>query len=156
MRDGPTTTLFAPVEGFILHFLGIASSGKWWNCAPGFMFVCAILAGPRGGGRSGLTIELRTLVRPKTGLSTLVAIALLHRRFGPGCLGLNQRKYLSSGDTCRGSCDIAKRRRRSSDIRCMTRWRPFLSVKLRTVRIFSLATNILERQFLGDHVSMGA
>ncbi len=76
MRDSPTTTLLAPVEGFILHFLGITSSGKRWNCAPGFMFVGAILAVPRGKGRSGLTIELRTLVRPMTGLSTLVAIAL--------------------------------------------------------------------------------
>ena len=156
MRHSPTTTLFAPVEGLILHFLGIASSGKWWNCAPGFMFVRAILTGPRRGGRSGLTVELRTLVRPMTGFSALVAIALLRWSFGPGCLGLDQRKYLGSGDTCGGSCDIAKHRRRSSDIRCMTRWRPFLSVKLRTVRIFSLATNIVEHQFLGDHVSMGA
>ena len=38
----------------------------------------------------------------------------------------------------------------------MTCWRPFPSVKLRTVRVFSLTTNILERQFLSDHVSMGA
>ena len=80
MRDSPTTTLLAPVEGFILHFLGIASSGKRWNCAPGFMFVGAILAVPRRKGRSRLsqrTGEFRTLVSPMTRFSALVTIALL-------------------------------------------------------------------------------
>jgi hypothetical protein len=66
---------------------------------PGFMFVGAILMGPGGGGQSGLTIELRTLVCPMTGFSTLVAIVILHWSFRPGCLGLNQRRYVSSGDT---------------------------------------------------------
>ena len=88
----PTATLPAPVEGLVLHFLGISSSGRRWNCAPRFVFVGAILAVPRGGGRSRLTGrigEFRTLVGPMTGFSTLVAIALLRWVFGPGRLGLN-------------------------------------------------------------------
>ena len=159
VRDGSATTLITPVEGLVLHFLGITSSGRRWNCAPRFVFVGAILAVPRGGRRSRLTGgigEFRTLVGPMTGFSTLVAIALLRWVFGPGRLGLNQRKDFSSSDTGRGRCDIAEGCCRGPDVRSMTRRRPFFSVKLRTVRVFGLATNILERQFLGDHVSMGA
>ena len=93
VRDGPATTLVTPaVEGLVLHFLGISSSGRRWNCAPRFVFAGAILAVPRGGGRSRLTGrigEFRTLVGPMTGFSTLVAIALLRWVFGPGRLGLN-------------------------------------------------------------------
>jgi hypothetical protein len=80
VRYSPTAALLTPVEGLVLHFLGISSSGRRWTCAPRFMFVGAILAVPRGGGRSRLTRrigEFRTLVGPMTRLSTLVAIALL-------------------------------------------------------------------------------
>jgi hypothetical protein len=92
-----------------------------------------------------------------TTLSAFVAIALPSWVFGPGRLGLNQRKYLSLRDTGRSCSDVAKGSQGGLDIWCMTRRRPFLSVKLRTVlRVSGLATNILERQFLGDHVSMGA
>ncbi len=80
VRDGPATTLVTPVEGLVLHSHGISSSVRRWNCAPRFVSVGAILAVPRGGGRSRLTGgigEFPTLVGPMTGFSTLVAIALL-------------------------------------------------------------------------------
>ena len=141
VRDSPMTTLLTPVEGLILHFLEPSRE---------------ILVGPRTRRRTRLTSEFRTLVCPMTGFPALVAIAILCWGFGSGCLGLNQCKYLSSRDTSRGSCDIAKGCRWSSDIRCMSHRRPFLSVKLCTVCIFGLATNILEHQFLSDHVSIGA
>jgi hypothetical protein len=91
-----------------------------------------------------------------TGFSTLVAIALFSWVFDPGRLGLNQRKYLSLRDTGRSSCDVSEGSGGGYDIWCMTRRRPFFSVKLRSAHVFSLSTNILERQFLSYHVSMGA
>jgi hypothetical protein len=159
VRDSPATALLTPIEGLVLHFLGISRSGWMWNCAPRFVFVGVILAVPRRGGQSGLTQRIgkfRTLVSPMTRLSTLVTIALFSWVFGSGRVGLNQVQNLSLSDTGRGSCNIAKGRCRGSHVRSMTSWRPFLPVKLCTARVFSLMTNILERQFLGDHVSMGA
>jgi hypothetical protein len=47
VRDSPETALLTPIKGLALHFLGISSSGRRWNCAPRFVFVGAILAVPR-------------------------------------------------------------------------------------------------------------
>ena len=91
-----------------------------------------------------------------TGFSTLVAIAIFCWGFGPGRLELNKRNYLSTRENGRGSCNIADSHQWSSDIRSMTLRRPFLSDKFCTVHVFSLATNILERHFLSNRVSMGA
>ena len=81
VRDCPGTTLHKPIEGLVvLYFLGISSSGRRWNCAPRFVFVGAILAVPRRGGRSGLNRRVgkfRTHVSaPMPRLSTVVAITL--------------------------------------------------------------------------------
>ena len=154
----PTLAFFTPIEGFVFDFLVHRGPSRWWSRTSGLLFVSTFASISTVGGMvfTGGVRVLRTLVRPMTGLVALVTIALLTPLFRCTlCLRYNKvHDFSLCYGSLNGCSDISECSSWSSDIWSMTCRRPRLTVILRTINLFGLATHILISQCFSDHVCL--